>query len=118
MTGAVIAYGVALVISNAILMAIALTTAPFFPSISALWLKAAVVQALVAFIALWWMPLGLVGALLVWMGAVVIFLWLARYSLPECMDLIRTFLPRSGMNAFSETDPPHVESIHRSVASR
>jgi O-antigen/teichoic acid export membrane protein len=117
LTGAVIAYGVALVISNAILMSIALRVAPFFSSISTLWLKAAVVQALVSFVALWWMPLGLASAALVWVGAVVIFLWLARYSPSECVDLIRTFLPRSGVNAFNETNPPHVESIHRSVAS-
>jgi O-antigen/teichoic acid export membrane protein len=96
LTGAVVAYGVARVISNAILMAIALRTARIFPSISGLWLKAAAVQAMVSFVALWWMPLGLASAALTWLGAMVLFLWLARYDSSELKGLAQTFSPSFG----------------------
>jgi O-antigen/teichoic acid export membrane protein len=103
LTGAVVAYGVAVAGSNAILMAIALKTARFLPPISGLWLKSAAAQAMVAFVALWWMPLGLTGAILIWLAAMVLFLWLADYDWSECKHLTRMFLPgsRMGMN----TDP-------------
>ncbi|MGC1782970.1 MAG: lipopolysaccharide biosynthesis protein [Acidobacteriaceae bacterium] len=93
LAGAVVAYGLALIVPNAILMAVALKTAQFFPSIFGLWLKSAAVQAMVAFVALWWMPLGLVSAAVVWLCAMMMFFWLAQYDWSECKDLVRMFLP-------------------------
>jgi O-antigen/teichoic acid export membrane protein len=93
LTGAVIAYGTALVITNVVLMATALTTGRIFPSVSGLWLKAAAVQAMVSFVALWWMPLGLGSAALTWFGAMGLFLWLARYDSSELRGLAQTFFP-------------------------
>jgi O-antigen/teichoic acid export membrane protein len=117
LTGAVVAYGLALVISNAILMATALRTGRFFPSISGLWVKSATVQAIVSFVALWWMPLGLTSAVLLWVGGTVIFLWWARYSPSECKNLIQMFLPGSAWNASSDANPPFADRIQPGVAS-
>jgi O-antigen/teichoic acid export membrane protein len=103
LTGAVVAYGVAVIISNAIQMAIALRTAKFFPSISKLWLKSAAVQAMVAFVALWWMPLGLTSAAGVLGGAMLLFLWWAHYDASELTGLAQTFFP--GIARRSVTSP-------------
>jgi O-antigen/teichoic acid export membrane protein len=96
LAGAVVAFGIALVISNVTLMAIALRTAPIFPSISGLWLKAAAVQLMVSFVALWWLPLSLASAALTWFGAMVLFLWLAQYDWSELRGLAQTFSPSLG----------------------
>ncbi len=93
LVGAVVAYGMALVISYVILMVVALKTAQFLPSISGLWLKSAAVQAMVSFIAIWWIPLGPASAIGVWLGAMMLFLWLAQYDWPELRGLAQTFLP-------------------------
>jgi O-antigen/teichoic acid export membrane protein len=117
LTGAVVAYGLALMISNAILMATAMKTAEFFPSISGLWLKSAAVQAMAGFIALWWMPLGLVSAAVVWLGAMMMFFWLAQYDWSECTNLIRTFLPGMSRDASINTDAYFTESVRPRSAS-
>jgi len=118
LVGAVVAYGTAVVISYVILMAIALKTARFLPSIAALWLKSAAVQALVAFVAWWWMPLQLVSTVLVWLSAVGLFLWLAGYDFAECQGLVQTFLP--GMVGRLATNPeePLTELVERQIVSR
>jgi O-antigen/teichoic acid export membrane protein len=93
LAGAVVADGVALTISYLALMAIAQRTADFFPSIYRLWLKASAVQAMVGFVAWWCMPLGSASIILVWLGAMTLFLWLAQYDWAECRDLLRMFSP-------------------------
>ena len=93
MTGAVAAYGLALLISYVALMAIALKTAPIFPSIAGLWFKAAIVQSVVAAVALWWMPLGPLAALIIWAAALAVFLWTSHYDIAEFSDFGRMFIP-------------------------
>jgi O-antigen/teichoic acid export membrane protein len=102
LNGAVMAFAVAVMASCGSMMVIALRVAPFFPSIIGLWLRAASVEIAVAVISLWWMPLGMVGAALAWIGAMALFLRLARYSPLECRSLAQTLLPgfslRSGQS--------------------
>jgi O-antigen/teichoic acid export membrane protein len=98
LTGAVMAYGLAILVSNSALMAIALRTAPIYPSIMGLWLKAALVQTGVGIMALWWMPLGPVTAVLIWVAAMVTFLRLSHYDGPEFKLLAQTFIP-SGLSS-------------------
>ncbi len=93
LAGVVIASGTALVITNVILTAIALRAARIFPSIHGLWIRAGAVQTMVGFFALWWMPLRLISAALVWIGAMVLFLWLAQYDWSELSGLAQMFFP-------------------------
>ncbi len=93
LTGAVTAYGLALLFSNCLLMTIALKTAPIFPSIAGLWFKAALVQTAVGSIAMWWMPLGPVASLVTWVTGLAVFLWAAHYDLRELKLLARMFIP-------------------------
>ncbi|MHB8383581.1 MAG: lipopolysaccharide biosynthesis protein [Candidatus Binataceae bacterium] len=118
LAGAVVAFGLALMISNALLMTIALKTAGFFPSISGLWLKSAAVQATVAVIALWWMPLGFASAVVVWLGAMVLFLWLSGYGLAECQGLLQTFLPGHFGRFTANSDAPATTPAEPQVISR
>ena len=117
LTGAVVAYGVALVISNVILMAIAIRTARFVPSISGLWLKSAAVQGLICFIVLRWMPLGPTSAVLIWIGAMALFFGLAQYDASECRDLVRTFLPGSTPIASNDRVASFVDPVRRGAVS-
>ena len=93
LTGAVIAYGLALLFSYGALMAIALKTAPIFPSIAGTWFKAALVQIAVGAIALWWMPLAPLPALITWAGGLAVFVLGANYDLQELRFLARMFIP-------------------------
>src|SRR5258708_18237804 len=95
LVGAAVAYGLAMITSNVILMTIALRTSRFFPSITGLWLKAALVDIAVGAMALSWMPLGLTSAALTWLGAMALFLRLARYDRSECICLLQMFSPIS-----------------------
>jgi O-antigen/teichoic acid export membrane protein len=94
--GAVIAYAIALMVSCASMIGLAMRIAPFFPSIIGLWLRAACVDIAVAVIALWWMPLGLASAALTWVCAMILFLWLARYDLAELKEWAQMFAPGFG----------------------
>jgi O-antigen/teichoic acid export membrane protein len=116
LAGAVVAHGTALVISYGILVAIARRTARFLPSIYGLWIRAAVLQAMVGFVSWWWMPIGLFTAALVWLAAMVIFLVIAQYSLSECMNLSRTFLPGSLRSASNSAKAPIAESVQSGAA--
>jgi len=116
LTGAVVSYGVALIISNVILMATALNTARFASPISGLWLKSAAVQTAVSFVALRWMPLGMTSASVIWMSAMAVFLWLARYDASECRDLVRTFLPSSRRAAPDDSNAPFADPVRPVVA--
>jgi O-antigen/teichoic acid export membrane protein len=117
LAGAVVAYGTALVVSDVILVAIALRTARFFPSIYGLWIRAGAVQAIVGFVAWWWMPLGLISAALVWVAAMVIFLWLSGYDLAECRDLAQTFLPGAALWSASGAERPVSEPVTPGIVS-
>lgn len=117
LTGAVVAYGVALVAANLTLMTIALRTARIFPSISGLWLKSAAVQAMVSFAALWWMPLGLASAALTWVGAMVLFLWLARYDWSELRGLAQTFSPSFGVRLVTSPEEPVTTPVEPRIVS-
>ena len=96
LTGAVIAYAIALMVSCASMIGLAMRIAPFFPSIIGLWFRAACVDIAVAVIALWWMPLGLASAALTWVCAMILFLWLARYDLAELKEWAQMFSPGFG----------------------
>jgi O-antigen/teichoic acid export membrane protein len=96
LTGAVIAYAVALTVSFASMMLIAGHVAPAFPSINGLWLKAALVDVLICFISLYWGPLGLVAGMAVWVGAMAVFMVTARYKLDECRMLTALLMPGAG----------------------
>jgi hypothetical protein len=102
-------------------MAVALKTAKFFPSISALWLKSSVVQTIVACTALWFLPLGLISATVVWTGAVILFLWMAHYDWSECRNLAEMFMPGSRAIAQDDSDAlfsePAAEAAHSRAAS-
>lgn len=99
LTGAVLADGVALTISYVALIAIAQKAAAFLPPIGGLWLKSAAVQTLVGFLAWWSMPLGPGSIILVWLGAMALFLWLAKYKWAECRDLLQLFSPGIAMRS-------------------
>jgi O-antigen/teichoic acid export membrane protein len=91
--GGVVAFGLSVITANATCMAIARRTAPFYPSISSLWLKSAGALVATAGAALFWMPLGMLPAILVWLCGMTLFLWLGHYSVSECQELLRTFVP-------------------------
>jgi len=117
LTGAVVAYGTATVITSVILMVIARRTARNFPSIFALWLRATAVQAMVALVAWWWLPLGLIGAALLWIGAMVLFLWLSGYDFAECNNLVQMFLPGSEWGAYTDSNASFAEPARSRVES-
>jgi O-antigen/teichoic acid export membrane protein len=91
--GAVIACGLALLASNCVLMTIGRKAAPFAPSITGLWLKAATAQIGVAAVALWWMPLGPLAALITWAAAFTAFLFASHYDIAEFRYFARMFMP-------------------------
>jgi O-antigen/teichoic acid export membrane protein len=95
LTGAVVAYGSALTISYATLMAITLKTASFIPSIGGLWFKAAVAQIVVAAVALQWAPLSPIVAPIIWTAALIFFVWISDYHISELKLLTRMFMPGS-----------------------
>jgi O-antigen/teichoic acid export membrane protein len=103
LVGAVLACSVALVVSNIALMIIALRAARAFPSMSAVWIASAAVQGTVSFTALRWMPLGIVSAAWIWIGAMAVFVCLASYSSHELIDLGQTLFPGFGRR-LSEND--------------
>jgi O-antigen/teichoic acid export membrane protein len=93
LTGAVIASAIAVMVSSGSMLVFAMWVVPFSRSIVGLWVRAACVDIAVGVVALWWMPLGLIAAALVWMGAMVLFLLFARYSATECKMLVRMLMP-------------------------
>jgi hypothetical protein len=109
--GTVAAYGLALVISYAMLMAIALKTAPFFPSIAELWFKAALVQTAVAAVAIWWMPLGPLTALVIWFAGLTVFLWASHYDLRELKLLAGMFMPGSAALLADVSEAPVLTGV-------
>jgi len=68
--------------------------APGFPSIYGLWLKSALVDAMVCVVALYWMPLGILAASAVWIVAMALFLVIAGYGPAECKMLMQMLMPR------------------------
>ncbi len=76
-----------------VLMTIALRTAHIYPSILALWINAALVQAGVGIVALWWMPLGPIASVITWAIGIALFLRLTAYNVSELKLLARAFLP-------------------------
>jgi len=74
-------------------MTIALRTAHIYPSILALWINAALVQAGVGIVALWWMPLGPIASVITWAIGIALFLRLTAYNVSELKLLARAFLP-------------------------
>ena len=92
-------------------------TVDFFPSISGLWLKSAAVQMIVALIGSWWLPLGVTSAVTVWLCAMVLFVWMARYDWSECKNLVRTFLPGSSRNATDNGVESLSGPVHPPVAA-
>jgi O-antigen/teichoic acid export membrane protein len=95
LTGAVIAYGLATLVSNEALMYVARRAAPAFPSTAVPWFNAALVEVMVAIVTLYWMPLGPAAGAVTWLVATVMFLWLAAYDLSELKLLVQTFVPGS-----------------------
>jgi O-antigen/teichoic acid export membrane protein len=94
LTGAVIANGLAATIYGCALMSAARqASAGIYPSITALWTKAAAVQFGVGVIALWEMPLGLIAGSLTWLAAMSIFFYIAGYNVAEFRSLARVFTP-------------------------
>ena len=93
LTGAVIASAAAVTVSCGSMMVFAMQVVPFSRSIVGLWATAASVEIAVGVVALWWMPLGAVAAVLVWIGAMALFLMFARYSAAERRVLRRMLMP-------------------------
>lgn len=93
LAGAVGAYGLSALISNAVLMIVALSSTNIYPSVTRMFVALAVTLVPVAAAALWWAPLAIAPAALAWVGAVAAYLLLARYRLDECVSLIGHFLP-------------------------
>jgi O-antigen/teichoic acid export membrane protein len=93
LAGAVVANGLALVVGGGAMMSIARRAARIYPSITGIWIKAAVVQIGVGVIALSGMPLGIVSGSLIWLAAVGIFLYISAYDLSEVRGLLRVFTP-------------------------
>jgi len=93
LTGAVVAYGLSVLVSNALLMTVALRAARIYPSIIGLWFKAALVQATLGTIALYWTPLGPIAATLTWVVAMAAFFRVSHYEVSEFKLLAQTFVP-------------------------
>lgn len=89
--GAVLAYGLSILISNAILLLIAGFKNPIPFSVRADYAKFAIVALTTAALAL--RPLPIAFAVFVWPGAILLFLIAARYRIPECTALIQCFIP-------------------------
>jgi O-antigen/teichoic acid export membrane protein len=92
--GAVLAYGVGWVISNAVLLVVARLSSPFAFSVLreyAVFTAISVSSVLISH----WKTLGLGSGLMVWAVMVSLFPLLARYSLQECKALLHCFLPVS-----------------------
>ncbi len=93
LTGAVVAHGSALIMSNGILMLLALRASGVFPSVLSLWTKSALVLAGEGVVTLFCYPLGVVNATLVLVSAPTIFLLSAQYKAGELKMLAATFIP-------------------------
>jgi len=111
LTSAVIAYGLALLFSNCLLMTIALKTEPMFPSIAGLWFKAALVQTGVGAVAMWWMPRGPLATLFIWAAALTVFLWASHYEQREWKLLVRMFGPGSASLLSDVPEAPTLEGV-------
>jgi len=111
LTGAVVSYGFAVLLSNTALMTIALKTSRIYPSIAGLWLKAAGVEAAVGIIALRWLPPGLTSGIVTWLAAMALFLLLSQYRASECKAFAQTFLPGTTLQPVSGTERPASEPV-------
>jgi O-antigen/teichoic acid export membrane protein len=104
LTGAVVAYGVAWVVSNFLYFEVAKAHSPFAISITreyGMFGAVATAAALVASKS----EIGLVGGLLAWIVTIGLFLLLARYSIDECKELVHFFLPLKSVSRFLSTQP-------------
>lgn len=117
LSGAIVAYGLAILVSNSTLMAIALRTATIYPSIGGLWLKAALVQVAVGVIAFWPIPRGLTITVLVWLGGMALFFWLAHYNVAEIEGLVRTFAPNFSLRLRQALAAHAEKTVEPGVAS-
>ncbi len=117
LTGAVVSYGLAVLLSETALMTIALKTSRIYPSIAGLWLKAAGVETAVGIIALRWLPPGLISGIVTWLAAMGLFLLLAQYRASECKAFARTFLPGAALRPVSGTERPVLEPVTPGIVS-
>ena len=98
MEGAVIAYGIAWVLSNFVLLVIGRLSSPFPFSVTREYVVfglTAIAAALIAKLA----PLGLGAGSIAWIAALGLFLWMAGYSIKECTALIQWFSPLSSIRS-------------------
>lgn len=95
--GAVLAYGISTLVSQACLLMVAKRSTPISFSVGKDYVSFAVVTTVMAIVAIGAKPLGLSTGLLLWTVAATLFLWLARYQAAECMRLLRCFVPGIGI---------------------
>lgn len=103
LTGAVLAYGFAWVISNWALLGVARLSSPFPFSLLRDYVAFVLTAAASAVLARS-TTLGITSGLAAWSAAVVLFLVVARYHWAECKSLLHCFLP------LSQTGPPASDS--------
>lgn len=92
LTGAVLAYGISWLVSNAALLMVARLNSPFAFSMARDYVVLAVVATASAIVTQWVTP-GVVLGLALWTVALGLFLLLGRYSIGECMALLHCFMP-------------------------
>jgi O-antigen/teichoic acid export membrane protein len=92
LAAAVLANGLAALASSIALMGVAQRGAPFYPSVTGLWIKAAFVQSAVAAVALWCMPLGPLTGIVTWIAGIAAFLNMGKYDVHELKRLMQIFM--------------------------
>ena len=90
--GAVLADGISLLASSVVLLIVAKHSGPIEVSVARDYIKFGIVMILASAVAVAELPLSLASALAVWLGAIALFLALARYGVVECIGLIRPLI--------------------------
>ncbi len=94
--GAVLAYGLALVVSNLILLIVAKLSVPIsFSSVAKNYAMFALVAITAALVETKLASFGPAAGLTAWCAALALFLFLGRYRFVECREFIRCLVPRA-----------------------
>ncbi len=97
--GAAVAYGVAWVVGNFLLLFIAKHSVPFHFSVTRDYAVFGVIAAAAAFVARR-QAFGLATGLLVWAAAIGLFVLFGKYSAAECLRLFKCFFPFQALRRF------------------
>jgi O-antigen/teichoic acid export membrane protein len=93
LAGAILANGVAAIVSGVAMMWLGRRTVDFCPSITGLWIKAAMSLTCVGLIAVWYVELRIVEVGVVWLATMTVFSFASRYKMEELQALCKVLQP-------------------------